>query len=149
MAAPRAARAGAAATAEHVRVHDMSALSERLARTAGFWNCRLTHYGRKSGRPYEVTIWFLVDGETIYLSTMNRKRQWTRNVQRNPNVRLAVGGESFEGRVSLLTEPDEIARVVELLKAKYWITRPYFWFKSAPDGAFRLDVVDAGASTAD
>ena len=113
---------------------------ERLARVAGRWNGVLTHYGRKTGKPYEVTIWFVVDRETIYLTTMNMKRQWTRNVQKNPKVSLAVGGETFEGRISSLTAPGEIARVVELLKAKYWITRPYFWFRSAPDGAFRLDL---------
>jgi hypothetical protein len=41
-----------------------SAVAERLARVGRKSTGRLTHYGRKSGRPYEVTIWFLVDGET-------------------------------------------------------------------------------------
>jgi len=29
---------------------------------------------------YQVTIWFMVEGETVYLATANRKRQWRRNV---------------------------------------------------------------------
>jgi hypothetical protein len=24
---------------------------------------RLTHYGRKTGKPYKVTMWFVVDGD--------------------------------------------------------------------------------------
>jgi len=33
---------------------------------------RLTHYGRRSGMPDEVTIWFMVEGEAVYLATANR-----------------------------------------------------------------------------
>jgi len=29
---------------------------------------------------YEVTIWFMVEGEAVSLATANRKRQWPRNV---------------------------------------------------------------------
>jgi hypothetical protein len=28
----------------------------------------LTHYGRKAGKPYSVTIWFIVNGDKIYLA---------------------------------------------------------------------------------
>src|SRR3990170_604344 len=76
-------------------------VGERLARVGRKSTCRLTHYGRKSGRPYEVTIWFLVDGDTVYLTTMNMQRQWTRNVQANSRVLLRVGGETFAGDVEL------------------------------------------------
>jgi hypothetical protein len=31
-----------------------------------------------------------------------------------------------------------MARVVGLLKKKYWFSRPYFWLKKQPDGAFRV-----------
>ena len=27
----------------------------------------------------KVTIWFVVDGEAVFLATMNMQRQWTRN----------------------------------------------------------------------
>src|SRR5262245_51456148 len=39
-------------------------LAARLERIARRWTARLTHYGRKTGKPYVVTIWFVVDGET-------------------------------------------------------------------------------------
>jgi deazaflavin-dependent oxidoreductase (nitroreductase family) len=115
-------------------------LADRLARVARRGTCRLTHYGRKTGRAHEVTIWFLVDGETetVYLTTMNMQRQWTRNVQARHDVRLRIGDETFAGEAAVVTEAAEMARVVDLLRRKYWLSRLYLWLKGRPDGAFRV-----------
>ena len=115
-----------------------TSLAERLAHIASKPTCQLTHYGRKTGRPYEVTIWFLVDGGTVYLVTMNMQRQWTRNAQAYPKVVLRIGEETFAGEVEVVTDVAEMAHVVELLKRKYLIARPYLWLKGKPDGAFRV-----------
>jgi deazaflavin-dependent oxidoreductase (nitroreductase family) len=117
-----------------------SKVGERLARVGRKSTCRLTHYGRKSGRPYEVTIWFLVDGDTVYLTTMNMQREWTRNVQANPKILLRVGWDTFPGDIEVVSDEAEMAHVVELLKKKYWLARPYLWLKGRPDGAFRVRV---------
>jgi len=117
--------------------------SERLARVARRRTTRLTHYGRKSGKPYQVTIWFLVDGASVYLTTMNMKRQWTRNVQARPDIELEIGGESFRGRVEVVNSDADMQRVVELMKRKYLISRPYLWLKGHPDGAFRVELEGA------
>ena len=112
---------------------------ERLSGVARRKTMRLTHYGRKSGKPYQVTIWFLVDGEKIYLMTMDMRRQWTQNVQKRPEVELEIGGERFRARVeSLVNDGAEMGHVVDLMKRKYPISRPYLWFKRRPDGAFRV-----------
>jgi deazaflavin-dependent oxidoreductase (nitroreductase family) len=96
-------------------------VTERLARIANASTLRLTHYGRRSGKPYDVTIWFTVDDAVVYLNTMNRDRQWTRNVLARPEVELAVGDERFVGRVTALETPESKRRPYELLAAKYWI----------------------------
>jgi deazaflavin-dependent oxidoreductase (nitroreductase family) len=119
---------------------DMDSVIARLTRVATKRTCRLTHRGRKSGRPFEVTIWFLVNADIVYLTTMNMLRQWTQNVQVNRDVVIRVGPERFVGEASVVTEASEIARVVELLKAKYWFSRPYLWLKKQPDGVFRVRV---------
>ena len=100
----------------------------------------LTHRGRKSGKPYEVTIWFMVDGDHLTLSTMNMARQWVQNVQANPHVSLRIGGVVLEGDISPVTEAADMTRVVALMKKKYPISRPYLWIKKRPDGAFRVEV---------
>jgi deazaflavin-dependent oxidoreductase (nitroreductase family) len=117
---------------------DMDGLTERLARVATKRTCQLTHRGRRSGRPFEVTIWFLVDADAVYLTTMNMKRQWTQNAQVNRDVGIRIGSETFAGEARVVTEPSEMVQVVRLLKAKYWLSRPYLWLKKRPDGAFRV-----------
>jgi len=114
-------------------------IAERLAGVAKKQTVRLTHHGRKSGNPYDVTIWFLVDGDTVYLVTMNMKRQWTRNVQVNPKVKLKIGKEELDGDVTLVNDSVEMEKVLALVKKKYWFVRPFLRFKG-PDGAFRVDL---------
>ena len=72
---------------------------ERLRRVGDRQTLSLTHYGRKSGRPYEVTIWYLVDKDGLYLVSANAARSWVRNVKARPAVGLRVGNEEI-GRAS-------------------------------------------------
>jgi len=117
-----------------VLVHDMTdvfsnqvrsgsaanSLGERLAGVADGSVLRLTHYGRKTGAPHEVTTWFAVDGETVYIPTSDRGRQWTRNVLKTPRVRIRIGPESFAGTIMPVSADPEMHRVYTLLKNKYW-----------------------------
>ena len=96
----------------------------RLKRLAGKSTLILTHYGRKSGKPYEVTIWFVVDGERVIIGTANVERQWVRNVQKNPRVKLSVGGEKFEAEARFLTDRAERDRALAAVGRKYWMNSP-------------------------
>jgi deazaflavin-dependent oxidoreductase (nitroreductase family) len=102
---------------------------QRLSQVAKRWTLRLTHYGRKTGKAYQVTIWFLVEGETVYLVTQNMQRQWTRNVQARPEVQLQIGNELWKGEVAVITDQTEQLHVVDLMLQKYWIVRPYVWLQ--------------------
>jgi deazaflavin-dependent oxidoreductase (nitroreductase family) len=117
-----------------------SSPTERLAAIARVKTTRLTHIGRKSGKAYEVTIWFTVDGDHINLYTMDMKRQWIQNVKANPHVSLRIGNDTFEGEVTEITDPTEMKRTVALMRKKYPISIPYLWIKKKPDGAFRVRV---------
>jgi deazaflavin-dependent oxidoreductase (nitroreductase family) len=97
---------------------------ERLDRVARRQTVRLTHYGRKSGKPYEVTIWFAVDGDHVYVGTANVNRQWVRNVQKTPQVKLTIGGEMFEGAARFLTGRAEHERAKSIMGRKYWMYWP-------------------------
>jgi deazaflavin-dependent oxidoreductase (nitroreductase family) len=113
-------------------------LAARLARVARATTTVLTHHGRKSGKPYHVTIWFTIDADHINLQTMNVRRQWVANVLANPKVSLRIGEETFEGIAKPVSAADEMRRVVELMKRKYPISLPYLWIKKQPAGAFRV-----------
>jgi deazaflavin-dependent oxidoreductase (nitroreductase family) len=101
-----------------------SNLAVRLKRVAARQTVTLTHYGRKSGKPYDVTIWFVVDGERFYIGTANVNRQWVRNVQKTPRVKLSVGSETFDGTALFLTDRAEHELAMAAIRRKYWMFRP-------------------------
>ena len=102
---------------------DSNALA-RLKAVAGKQTLTPTHYGRKSGKPYDVTIWFAVEGDKVYIGTANVNRQWGRNVRKTPRIRLAVRGEKFEGEAHFLSERAERERAMAAIRRKYWMYRP-------------------------
>lgn len=115
-----------------------------LTRIADQSTCRLTHHGRKTGRPYQVTIWFVVDGDDVLLATARATRQWVRNVQARPDVVLDFGGERLAGRVERLRDAADERRAMDLVAAKYWYLRPFvalarlLGFDPKPDASFRV-----------
>jgi len=96
----------------------------RLKRVAGKQTTTLTHYGRKTGEPHEVTIWFVLDDDKLYIGTANVNRQWVRNVQKTPKIRLSIGGGTFDGNARFLTDRAEHERAMAAIRRKYWIFRP-------------------------
>ena len=96
----------------------------RLRRVAGKQTTRLTHYGRKTGKLHEVTIWFVLNDDRLYIGTANVKRQWVRNVQKTPKIKLSVCGETFEGNARFLTDRAEHERAIGAIRRKYWMFRP-------------------------
>ena len=51
-------------------------------------------------------------------------RQWVRNVQKTPKIRLSIGGETFDGNARFLTDRAEHERAMAAIRRKYWIFRP-------------------------
>jgi deazaflavin-dependent oxidoreductase (nitroreductase family) len=104
---------------------DAKALA-RLKRVDDFQTVTLTHYGRKSGNPYQVKIWFVVNNDKVFIGTANVSRQWVRNVQKNPRIKLAVGGETFDAEARFLEDSAERKRALNVLGKKYWMYSPIF-----------------------
>ncbi len=98
--------------------------SERLRRVGNTQTMRLTHYGRKSGRAYEVVIWYMVDDGRLYLVTSNAARSWVRNVKVRPEVSFRIGDEAFSGNVRAITDKQEREKVIGLVERKYWYVMP-------------------------
>jgi deazaflavin-dependent oxidoreductase (nitroreductase family) len=98
--------------------------AECLKQVAGSQTLTLTHYGRKSGKPYSVLIWFMVDGDRLFLATADKRRQWVRNVLAGPDVELRIAGQSFRGKVRTVEAGDR-QRVISLVQSKYWYVLPF------------------------
>ena len=98
--------------------------AQRLAKIAPLQTLVLTHYGRKSGKPYDVVIWFVVEGDRMFLGTMNNNRNWVRNVIAKPKVEFKAGGENFTASVSQITDSALRDHVRNLVQSKYWYAMP-------------------------
>jgi deazaflavin-dependent oxidoreductase (nitroreductase family) len=96
----------------------------RIRRLSGKQTLVLTHYGRKTGNPREVTIWFVLDGDKLYIGTANVNRHWVKNVEKTPKVRLSINGETFDGNARFLIARDEHERAMAAIRRKYWMFRP-------------------------
>jgi len=105
-----------------------AATAQRLAKIAPLQTLTLTHYGRKSGKPYDVIIWFVVEGNRMYLATSNKNRNWVRNVIVKPNVGIKAGSENFTATVSEITDDAQRDHVRNLVQAKYWYALPFILF---------------------
>ena len=100
------------------------ATAQRLKKIAPQHTLVLTHYGRKSGTPYDVIIWFVVEGDRMFLGTANKSRNWVKNVMAKPNVVIKAGGENFIATVREISDQAERDRVLNLVQTKYWYAAP-------------------------
>jgi deazaflavin-dependent oxidoreductase (nitroreductase family) len=103
-----------------------SEIASQLARVASYQTLRLTHRGRKSGKHYEVTIWFVADRDTICLNG-NMNTPWPRNLQANPQLTMRIGQATFQGNASLVTERAARERIFAMIARKYWYAFPFIW----------------------
>ena len=117
-------------------------VAARLAAVADRSTARITTRGRKSGKPHSVTIWFLVEGATLYLGTLDTRRDWVRNAAKTPDVTLDVDGLRVRGKARSITDPALEAHVRELLARKYWMAWIGSWFGMGPARTFRVDEVE-------
>jgi F420H(2)-dependent quinone reductase len=121
-------------------------IAARLAAVADRSTCNITTRGRRTGKPHTVPIWFLVEGTTVYLGTLNTQRDWVRNLEKTPEVTLDVDGLRVRGRASTVRDPAVDGHVRELLAHKYWMAWLGSWFGKGPAQTFRVDDVAAEAT---
>ena len=96
------------------RIH---ALTSRLSRSR---EINITVTGRKSGRAVSIPVWFVLDGEKLYLLPVHGSNtQWYKNVLKNPLIRIDAGGETAEVKVVPFTDATQVSSVVERFRGKY------------------------------
>jgi deazaflavin-dependent oxidoreductase (nitroreductase family) len=94
-----------------------SELKDRLAR---YRQIRLSVIGRKSGRTISIPVWFLLEGEKLYLLPVHGSdTQWYRNVLQNPQIRVGARGAGAEFRAVAITDDKAVKSVVEKFREKY------------------------------
>jgi deazaflavin-dependent oxidoreductase (nitroreductase family) len=82
----------------------------------------LTTYGRTTGKPTRVTIWVATDGQRVFIrSGQGFKRHWPKNLQKQPEGALRVGGLEVPFTSRIVSDPDEARRVSGLYRPKYGV----------------------------
>ena len=92
-------------------------LIERLGR---YRELKLTVTGRKSGRAISNPVWFVLDGNKLYLLPVKgSETQWYKNVLKKPAIRIDARGAEAELKPVPITEAKQVASVVEKFRDKY------------------------------
>ena len=92
-------------------------LKERLAR---YRQIKISVIGRKSGKTVSIPIWFVLEGESLYLLPVHGSQtQWYKNVLKNPTIRIDARGAEAEFRAKPITKSDSVKSVIEKFREKY------------------------------
>ena len=92
-------------------------IKERLSQSR---EITITVTGRKSGRAISIPVWFVLDGDTLYLLPVEGSdTQWYRNVLKNPTIRIATQSVEAEIKVSPFSDAKRVSSVVEKFREKY------------------------------
>ena len=92
-------------------------LKERLAR---YRQIKISVIGRKSGKTISIPVWFVLDGEKLYLlPVQGSDTQWYKNVLKNPSIRIDARGVDAEFRASPVTAANTVKSVIEKFREKY------------------------------
>jgi deazaflavin-dependent oxidoreductase (nitroreductase family) len=80
----------------------------------------LTTTGRTSGRQSSRPVWFVLQGESLYLLPVTGSdSQWYKNLLKTPTIRLAAEGTECSAQATPLTDAAKVAEVVESFRTKY------------------------------
>jgi deazaflavin-dependent oxidoreductase (nitroreductase family) len=92
-------------------------------RLAGSREINIRVIGRKSGRTISLPIWFVLEGDTLYLLPVKGSdTQWYKNVVKNPSIRIEAGGAVGELKAVPVADVKQVKPVVEKFREKYGVS---------------------------
>src|SRR5438046_10398569 len=94
-----------------------NALQDRLSR---YRQISLRVTGRKSGRTISNPVWFVLEGDKLYLlPVQGSETQWYKNLLRHRSVGISARGAEGEFQATPVTDRKAVASVVEKFRANY------------------------------
>jgi hypothetical protein len=92
-------------------------LHQRLNRVS---EIRLSVKGRKSGRDIPRPVWFVHEGNTLYLlPVQGSDTNWYRNLLVDPTLKISVNGIDIPARGKPITDSNRVDDIVRKFKSKY------------------------------
>ena len=85
-----------------------------------FRESKLSVTGRNSGRTISIPVWFVLEGEKLYLlPVQGSDTQWYKNVLKNPSIRIEARGAEAKLQAVPITDAKAVSSVVEKFRSKY------------------------------
>src|SRR5882757_8234192 len=80
----------------------------------------LTVTGRNSGRQISIPVWFVRDGEKLYLVPVKGSdSDWYKNVLKTPTIRLAAEAAELNATATATSDTANVEQVLDKFRAKY------------------------------
>jgi len=93
------------------------ALKDRLAR---YREIKLSVIGRKSGKTISIPVWFVLEGEQLYLLPVQGSgTQWYKNLLQNPSIRMDAREAGAGFRATPITDASAVKSVIQKFREKY------------------------------
>jgi hypothetical protein len=80
----------------------------------------VTVTGRKSHRTISLPVWFVHEGDVLYLLPVKGSdSSWYKNISHTPSMTLSAKGAQISVNVKPVTDSNKVREVVEKFRAKY------------------------------
>ncbi|WP_376797516.1 nitroreductase/quinone reductase family protein [Thermogemmatispora sp.] len=80
----------------------------------------ITVRGRTSGRPYTYPVWFVIEGDTLYLLPVRGvETGWYKNLRQAPTLEVRAGRRTLTSAVRLIEDQAQVAAISERFRKKY------------------------------
>jgi hypothetical protein len=81
---------------------------------------QVTVTGRKSGREFSYPVWFVREGETIFLMPVRgSKNQWYKNVLKSKRIKISSGKVSLELATKPISDTKRVASIADKFRKKH------------------------------
>ena len=98
----------------------------------------LTHFGRKSGKPFQVQIWWVEIDGGVWIGSMDTGRGWVRNLKASGRAVLDRGRGDEPIRCEWVANKAELERFRREIRRKYPVlSRLLAFFFQRESCAFR------------
>ena len=95
----------------------MDTLKDRLAR---YRQIKISVIGRKTGQRISIPVWFVLEGETLYLLPVHgSETQWYRNVLHNSTIGIDARGTGADFKAKPVIDSQSVKSVIQKFRDKY------------------------------
>jgi PPOX class probable F420-dependent enzyme len=115
---------------------DWSWAAQRLTAARNYWVATVW----PTGRPHLMPVWAMWDDSTLWFSSAVGSRK-TKNLRADPNCVVTTDASDpviIEGQATVVTEPAQLQRVIDLMNAKYATHLQLGFLDPAVNATFRV-----------